>query len=131
MEDSDATFTLAERIALNKTKSVRRDEEVKMEKGLHDVNFSANFDGQLNVREKLKRDQISYKLLALIALDELDDSHEEKVKERYKKHHMDEEDNQESLENKAESFLNQIKQNLPENETKRIKKADLTVKKIG
>lgn len=131
MEDSDATFTLAERVALNKTKSVRRDEEVKMEKGLHDVNFSANFDGQLNVREKLKRDQISYKLLALIALDELDDSHEEKVKERYKKHHMDEEEDQKALENKAESFLNQIKQNLPENETKRIKKADLTVKKIG
>lgn len=126
MENNDQTFTLAERVGLSKIKSTRRDEELKLDTGEYSINFSTTVTGKIDVAQTYTREQISYKQLAQLALSKLDSNQREKVINEYLKAHHNQDDR-----NKHERLLNQVQKQLPQNQTKRIQKEEMSVRKIG
>jgi hypothetical protein len=127
VDDNDTTFTLPERVSLNKIKASKRSEEKKMPLDSHDVDFAVDITGTLNVQETVRRKSISYKELAEIALGLLPDEDRQKAFELYRDH-----ESEETQEVKAVQFMNKIKENLPKKDSKRISKSDdFMVRKIG
>ena len=130
--ENDPTFETPERVALTKLKANHRDEEEKMKRKHHDIDFAVQVSGGLLVEKTMRRQSISYKALAEIALGMLDSEQQNKVLELYRKHGQNDEDDEKVEEMRAEDFIESIKEQLSDKETIRVSKSnDFTVQKIG
>jgi hypothetical protein len=134
MEHDDA-MSLAEKIAITKTKMAHRNEQLNIEPGRHAVDISTHVSGHVIADKTKTQESLSYKKLALIALHKMNEKKARRTMEEYFEAHHNEEKDEDEMEAEypdGKARVKEIKNNMPSRHTKRIyKSSNFNIRKIG